>query len=57
MSNDKTELHDFWNDASCGEELYLDGRDKGGFEKQSLKRYELEPYIIDFAHSLSRHGQ
>jgi len=49
MRNDKTKVHDFWNNASCGEELYLDGHDKGGFEKQSQKRYELEPYIIDFA--------
>ena len=57
MSNDKTKVHDFWNDASCGEELYLDGRDKGGFEKQSQKRYELEPYIIDFAEFESSQNQ
>ena len=57
MSNDKAKVHDFWNDASCGEELYLDGRDKGSFEKQSFKRYELEPYIRDFAGFQSSQNQ
>ena len=45
----KEEVHDFWNDASCGEDLYLNSNDKDGFKKQSDKRYELEPYILDFA--------
>ena len=49
MSTEKIKVHDFWNDASCGEELYLEKCDKDGFEKQLQKRYELEPYIIDFA--------
>ena len=49
MINDKAELYDFWNDASCGEELYLKGQDKHAFDEQALKRYELEPYIEDFA--------
>lgn len=47
--NIKEEVHDFWNDASCGEELYLDAFDIESFKKQSNKRYELEPYILDFA--------
>ena len=46
---DKSKVYDFWNDASCGEELYLEGRDKIAFEKQAQKRYELEPYIKEFA--------
>ena len=25
---DKSKVYDFWNDASCGEELYLEGRIK-----------------------------
>jgi ubiquinone/menaquinone biosynthesis C-methylase UbiE len=45
----KDKVHDFWNDASCGEELYLQSHDKDGFNMQSNKRYELEPYILDFA--------
>lgn len=55
--NNKAKVYDFWNDASCGEELYLDGRDKEAFEKQSLKRYELEPYIENFAGFASSQNQ
>jgi ubiquinone/menaquinone biosynthesis C-methylase UbiE len=42
-------VHDFWNDASCGEALYLNSNDKGGYEAQSVNRYVLEPYILEFA--------
>jgi ubiquinone/menaquinone biosynthesis C-methylase UbiE len=49
VSNDKQAVHDFWNDASCGETLYLAGRDRAGYEMQALRRYELEPFILDFA--------
>jgi ubiquinone/menaquinone biosynthesis C-methylase UbiE len=48
-SEAKNDVRDFWNQASCGEELYLHSRDSEGFEKQMQKRYELEPYILDFA--------
>ena len=54
--NDKSKVYDFWNDASCGEELYLEGRDKTAYEKQAQKRYELEPYI-GFAEFDSSHNQ
>lgn len=43
------EVHDFWNDASCGEELYLGGSDKDGYAAQMRKRYELEPFLPAFA--------
>ena len=49
MSVAKTEVHDFWDRASCGEELYLQSFNKEGFEKQARIRYELEPYIMKFA--------
>jgi ubiquinone/menaquinone biosynthesis C-methylase UbiE len=49
ISNGKQAVHDFWNDASCGETLYLAGRDRAGYEMQALRRYELEPFILDFA--------
>ncbi|MDZ7938373.1 MAG: class I SAM-dependent methyltransferase [Rhodoferax sp.] len=45
----KQEVRAFWNEASCGEALYLSGEDREGFTEQSLRRYELEPYILDFA--------
>jgi SAM-dependent methyltransferase len=49
VSTQKEQVHDFWNDASCGEQLYLQGSDREAYAAQSRKRYELEPYIIDFA--------
>ena len=48
-SDDKQQLHDFWNEASCGEALYLSGADLASFTAQAHRRYELEPFILDFA--------
>lgn len=45
----KKEVHAFWNEASCGEALYLREKSREGFAEQSRQRYELEPYILDFA--------
>jgi 2-polyprenyl-3-methyl-5-hydroxy-6-metoxy-1,4-benzoquinol methylase len=45
----KEGVKDFWNNASCGEDLYLKGEDtKDAFNKQSQSRYTLEPYILPF---------
>lgn len=51
MKNDnkKQLVHAFWNSASCGEELYFSGEDKGAFQEQARIRYQLEPYISEFA--------
>lgn len=50
MSELKQAVKDFWNEASCGEELYLRGEnEKKAYLNQTAKRYELEPYILDFA--------
>lgn len=49
MNTDKQQVHDFWNEASCGEDLYLPGLDREAYEAQARKRYELEPYILEFA--------
>ena len=46
---DKQQVHDFWNEASCGENLYLRGSDREAYESQAQKRYKLEPYIPEFA--------
>jgi ubiquinone/menaquinone biosynthesis C-methylase UbiE len=47
---DKELVRDFWNAASCGEELYMVGDDtKMQFQNQMTERYRLEPYILDFA--------
>lgn len=49
MDNSKQIVHDFWNEASCGERLYLNDSDESGYRAQMRKRYELEPYIETFA--------
>jgi ubiquinone/menaquinone biosynthesis C-methylase UbiE len=46
---EKKLVKDFWNEASCGEELYLKGFDKDSYLNQSTIRYSLEPEIIEFA--------
>jgi SAM-dependent methyltransferase len=45
----KQQVHDFWNEASCGENLYLPRLNREAFEAHARKRYELEPYILEFA--------
>jgi len=47
--DNKQKVHDFWNQASCGEVLYLDGCSQVDYYKQAASRYELEPIIQDFA--------
>ncbi len=46
----KKDVQDFWNNSSCGENLYLVGQtEQEAYINHSLMRYKLEPYIIDFA--------
>lgn len=49
MNHDKQQVYNFWNDASCGENLYLSGINKQGYEDEARVRYQLEPYIPKFA--------
>lgn len=49
MNQGKQRVHDFWNQASCGEALYLSDVDKSSYIAQAETRYVLEPYINDFA--------
>lgn len=49
MDAAKRGVHDFWGKASCGEQLYLAGSEKDSYLEQGRIRYDLEPYIIDFA--------
>jgi ubiquinone/menaquinone biosynthesis C-methylase UbiE len=45
----KGRVRDFWDDASCGE-VYASGQsERDYYESHSNARYELEPYILDFA--------
>jgi SAM-dependent methyltransferase len=49
MDADKQRVRDFWNEVSCGEDLYLQGSDRAAYEAQARIRYQLEPYIAEFA--------
>ena len=58
MDDPKSAVKNFWNSASCGEDLYLSTSSSEGYLKQSKIRYELEPYILkfaDFGNSYTRH--
>lgn len=49
QNTEKQQVHDFWNEAACGEDLYLETANKAGYLAQSDKRYRLEPLILPFA--------
>lgn len=53
----KEAVRSFWDAASCGEELYLAGSEAEDFEQQAKARYQLEPYIADFAGFTKTSGQ
>ena len=53
----KKEVRDFWDEAACGEKLYLEGLDLQGFKKQAESRYALEPFIVPFADFGSAKGK
>ena len=46
MNNEKQAVHDFWDDASCGEVLYLADTNKAGYTAQAKARYDLEGEMI-----------
>src|SRR5581483_2444791 len=45
----KTRVQAFWNRLSCGEVHAVGSTEKDRYEAQSLARYALEPYLLDFA--------
>lgn len=49
MTAEKTDVREFWNRASCGEEQLLPSVEREGYDAQRAERYRLEPYIPDFA--------
>jgi SAM-dependent methyltransferase len=56
VNNNKLQVHDFWNESSCGEILYLKSPNQPTQEQyltQSEIRYKLEPEIIGLADFLS----
>jgi len=53
MKSEKQLVYDFWNDAACGEKLYLHSTDLEGYRAQAAERYRLEPFILPFADFVS----
>ncbi len=49
MNEAKQAVRAFWNQAACGEDLYLADTEKASYAAQAQTRYALEPYIRDFA--------
>jgi len=49
MNDAKETVREFWNQAACGEALYLADTEKASYAAQAQTRYALEPYIRDFA--------
>tara|TARA_Y100001935_G_scaffold207685_1_gene177033 strand:+ start:39855 stop:40664 length:810 start_codon:yes stop_codon:yes gene_type:complete len=47
MSFEKSSVEDYWDEASCGEDLYLFGSDKEAYDFHSSKRYQLEGHLIE----------
>ena len=56
-SAEKREVQEFWDDASCGERLYLPDTDADGYRAQAQERYRLEPYIEAFARFAETRGK
>jgi len=57
MESDKKAVEEFWDKASCGEELYLQNQQRDGYIEQARRRYELEPVIEEFAEFASAAGK
>ena len=45
----KTQVRDFWDAKSCGEVYAVGSTEMDYYESQGRIRYELEPYLRDFA--------
>jgi ubiquinone/menaquinone biosynthesis C-methylase UbiE len=50
-------VHDFWQAQSCGEAYATGDKERDRLLKQSLARYQLEPYIKPFARFEEGHGK
>jgi len=49
MQEEKKAVQEFWQRASCGEDLYLAGLSEDDYRAHARHRYTLEPYIERFA--------
>ena len=49
IDSGKAAVRDFWDAAACGEHLYLSDVSAEAFQRQAQTRYDLEPFIHEFA--------
>ncbi len=49
INQEKEAVRAFWNQASCGEAVFLDQETMEGYQTQLQKRYAVEPFILPFA--------
>src|SRR3990172_12923966 len=49
MEHSKELVRQYWEEASCGEKLYLKDLSMKDYLHQAEIRYRLEPFILDFA--------
>jgi ubiquinone/menaquinone biosynthesis C-methylase UbiE len=54
---DKRAVEEFWDKASCGEDLYLKNQQRDGYIEHARRRSELEPIIDEFAEFASARGR
>jgi ubiquinone/menaquinone biosynthesis C-methylase UbiE len=57
MDAAKKAVEEFWDKASCGEDLYLRNQQREGYIEHARRRYELEPVIEEFAEFGSAQGK
>jgi ubiquinone/menaquinone biosynthesis C-methylase UbiE len=57
LEADKKAVEEFWDKASCGEDLYLQNQQRDGYIEHARRRYELEPVIEEFAEFASAAGR
>jgi SAM-dependent methyltransferase len=57
MKSAKDAVLEHWDQASCGEDLYLRSPTAEGYREQARRRYELEPYIEEFADFAGSRGR
>jgi len=49
QSSLKSEIKEFWDEQSCGEVYAIGTSEKSQYESEVKMRYQLEPYIFEFA--------
>lgn len=57
MNTNKLDVKNFWEEASCGEDLYLNGFSLEDYKKHASARYKLEPNILEIINGVDLNGK